>query len=661
MTRLKKGLYRSFNKRSIVTSSVFLFLSAPLAAAASTQISMLADMSFEELANINITSVSKKSEPLADATASVFVITADDIRRSGAASLPEALRLAPNLQVAQSSGSGYAISARGFNGRNNSAPNKLLVLIDGRSVYTPLFSGVFWDAQDVMLEDIERIEVISGPGGTLWGVNAVNGVINVITRSSKDTQGILAAASGGRQGSNMAFRYGGKLGEDGSYRVYGKQSDRDNLYTANGTPVTDAWHKKQVGFRADVGHEGNRVTVLGNAYNGAIGQAAPGSISITGTTLALGTISISGLNLTSRWDHMLDDGSSFSLQAYYDQTTRDVPPTLAETLDIFDVQFQHSLKPIGMHTPVWGVNYRYGQDDVNNKTPIIAFLPAKVDQKWVSLFAQDEMALRDDLKFTLGIRAEHNPYTGVELLPSARLGWKVLPEHLLWTAVSRTVRAPSRFDRDLFLPTNVPPLTGGPDTVSEVANVYELGYRGQVGRNLTYSITRYKTYYDHLQTLKLYPNATAPTAIVFGNDMDGRANGLEMWGTYQAQTWWRLSAGFTGLKESLRLKPGGVDKSAPTASGKNPEHTWQLRSSFNLTPQHDFDLAVRHVSSLSSPDNIPSYTAIDARFGWKIQRNLELSVTGTNLFGSAHTEYGLAQYRAEIPSSVFVKLVWQQE
>jgi len=634
----------------------------PMTAMASEQISMLADMSFEELASINITSVSKKTERLADAAASIFVITAEDIRRSGAASLPEALRLAPNLQVAQSSGSGYAISARGFNGSNNSAPNKLLVLIDGRSVYTPLFSGVFWDAQDVMLEDIERIEVISGPGGTLWGVNAVNGVINVITRSAKDTQGTMVVAGGGNRGSDAAFRYGGKLGDTGSYRVYGKQSDRDNLSTAIGTPVSDGWHKKQVGFRADLGTEGDRVTVLGNAYSGAIGQAAPGSISITGTALALGTISISGLNLTSRWEHLLDDGSGFSLQAYYDQTKRDVPPTLAETLDIVDLQFQHSLKKVGMHTPVWGIDYRYSQDEVINKTSVIAFLPAQVSQKWVSLFAQDEMSLRDDLKLTVGIRAERNPYTGIELLPSGRLAWKVAPEHLLWTAVSRTVRAPSRFDRDLYLPTNAPPLTGGPDMRAEVANVYELGYRGELSRNLSYSVTRFKAIYDHLQTLKLSPPPPgAPTAIVFGNDMDGRANGLETWGTYQVQSWWRLSAGYTWLKETLQLKPGGVDRTAPSAAGKNPEHTWQVRSSFNLTPQHEFDISVRHVSSLTSPDSIPAYTAIDARFGWKIQRNLELSVIGTNLFGSEHTEYGSSLYRAEIPSSVFVKLVWQQD
>jgi iron complex outermembrane receptor protein len=441
-----------------------------------------AEMSFEELASIQITSVSKKPERLADAAASIFVITADDIHHSGATSLPEMLRFAPNLHVAQSSASGYAISARGMNGSNNSAPNKLLVMIDGRSVYTPLFSGVFWDVQDVVLEDVERIEVISGPGGTIWGVNAVNGVINVITRSAKDTQGGLVSIGTGNHGTDAAFRYGGTVGADGSYRIYGKSFDRKHTSTESGNTVNDAWHKSQVGFRADWKRPGDRVTVHGNMYTGTEDQAAPGAIAISGTNLALDAISVSGVNLTTRFEHLLENESRLSFQAYYDRTERNVPPTFGETLDIFDLQFQHVLRPTGTHAVVWGGTARYGMDRVTN-SPFIAFLPADVNQKWISLFVQDEITLRKDLRLTAGVRAEHNDYTGMEFLPNARLAWNFAPEHLLWTAASRTVRAPSRLDRDAFIPGAPPYLLDGGRTVrSEVANVYEVGYRGAVDK-----------------------------------------------------------------------------------------------------------------------------------------------------------------------------------
>ena len=383
-------------------------------------------MSLEQLLNVEVTSVSRRAERLADAAASIFVISGEDIRRSGVTTLPEALRLAPNLHVAQAHASGYAINARGL---NNSGANKLLVLIDGRSVYTPLFSGVFWDVQDVVLEDVERIEVLSGPGGTLWGTNAVNGVINVITRSAKDTQGGLAAAGAGNREWGGTLRYGGTFGVDGSYRVYGKHLDHDRTETPSGAAKTDAWHKTQVGFRADWGGARDQFTVQGDAYRGSIGQPLPGTISITGTALALDTISVSGANLLTRWGHTLAGGSRLTVQAYFDRTERTVPPTFGEKLSTSDVQFQHSLGLIGAHTFTWGAEYRYARDRVTN-SPIVAFLPARVNQTWLSLFAQDEIDLRDDLRLTLGARLERNDYTGYEFLPTARLAWNVAPDHL---------------------------------------------------------------------------------------------------------------------------------------------------------------------------------------------------------------------------------------
>jgi iron complex outermembrane recepter protein len=620
----------------------------------------LAELSLEELSNIEITSVSKRAERLSDAAASVFVITADDIRHAGVRSLPEALRLAPNLQVAQTSATGYAISARGFNGN---AANKLLVLIDGRSVYTPLFSGVFWDVQDLLLDDVERIEVISGPGGTLWGVNAVNGVINIITYSAANTQGGLVAAGSGNRDNDVAVRYGGKFGDHGGYRVYAKYFERFTTRTEDGDRKDDAWHKSQVGFRTDWSHAGDTLIVHGNAYDGAEGQPLPGTIAIAGVTLPRGTIEISGANLTAHWHRALDGGSSLAVQGYLDRTERSVPPSFAETLDLVDLQFQHSLRPAGIHALVWGAEYRHGWDRIANSTflafvpprPFFGFLPERLEQTWSSIFAQDEMRLREDLRLTIGARLERNDYTGTEFLPSLRLAWKVAPEQLLWAAASRTVRAPSRFDRDVFVPASPPfLLAGGPNVRSEVAKVYEIGYRGQPAKRFSYSVTAFHTVYDHLRTQELAPSRTS---VFFANEMEGESSGIEMWFGYQARDNWRLSGGFNALSERLKLKPGSTDAAGRVAQeGRDPARSWMLRSSLNLPHRTEVDATVRHVSALSDP-RVPAYTAVDLRLGWKPTADLELSISGDNLFGSGHAEFGDRATRSEVGRSVFFRLV----
>lgn len=608
-----------------------------------------ASLSFEELANIRVTSVSKKDERLSDAAASVFVITQDDIRRSGAISLPEALRLAPNLQVAQSSANDYAISARGF---NSGSANKLLVLIDGRSVYTPLHSGVFWDVQQVLLEDVDRIEVISGPGGTLWGTNAVNGVINVITRSARDTLGFLAAAGAGHRGSGAVLRYGGALGEGGAYRVYGQYADRRHTETAAGTAVDDSSHMAQTGFRMDWGTAADQWMVQGNVYQGGEGQPAP-SATVTRAGFAIDAIALSGANLLTRWERALEGGASISVQTYYDGTQRTIPPIFKESLHIVDVQLQHALSPFGIHALVWGAGYRYGMDRVVN-SPFIAFFPADANQKWVSLFVQDELALRDDLRLTLGARMERNDYTGNEFLPNARLAWKAAPEHLLWGAASRTVRAPSRLDRDTFVPGVAPfLLAGGPDFRSEIANVFEIGYRGRPSTLLTYSATLFHADYDHLRTLEAGPS---PGVLVLSNRMEGRTSGLEMWGTWQAAPGWRWSGGYTALQESLTLKPDSSNPTALLAVGKDPAHMWQLRSSHDLSGRSELDFTLRHVDALSNPE-VPAYTVLDIRYGWRPRPGLELTVAAQNLGGTGHGEFSDVRTRSELAPSVWLKLL----
>ncbi|MGZ5200267.1 MAG: TonB-dependent receptor plug domain-containing protein [Telluria sp.] len=640
--------------RQLLAGLAGLACALPAGAAPQGVDSRLADLSIEELSNIEVVSVSKKPEALIDAPASVYVITAEDIRRSGAASLAEVLRLAPNLQVAQTSNASYSITARGMNGGVGTAPNKLLVMIDGRSVYTPLFSGVFWDVQDVLLEDIERIEVISGPGGTLWGVNAVNGVINITTRSAHATGGTLAVLRGASNGGDGAVRYG-DTGGTVSWRVYARTLERAHNELASGAPVNDAWHHSQAGFRADWEHDDDRASVTGNAYRGIEEQPEPGLINVNGYNLRLGTIHTQGANLTAQWQRALAGGGSLSVQAYTDYTRREVPPTFTESLDIADLQVQHSLPALGAHNLVWGLDYRYSWDRLTN-SEVIAFLPAQANQIWSSLFAQDEIALPRDLRLTLGTRVEHNPYTGTEWLPTARWAWKAASGHSMWASASRTVRAPSRLDVDAFIPGKPPYLlAGGPQVSSEVAKVVELGYRAQPLTGLSYSLVLFHNDYEHLRTQEVI---LAGPLVVPSSNMEGRANGVEAWASYQVTGAWRLSAGFTALHETLHSKASSNDVYGPRLAGLDPAHTAQIRSSYSIDDARDVELAVRNVGALAIGP-VPGYTAVDARFGWRLSPRLELSVSGQNLNGS-HAEFGGIGTRIEVPRTVAVKLVWQQ-
>jgi iron complex outermembrane receptor protein len=634
--RLAGKIHRS--RKRLAVPALLLIAAIPVQSAAQGSRD-LADLSLEELGSIEVTSVSGRAERLADAPASIFVITGEDIRRSGVTSLPEALRLAPNLQVARTNANSYAISARGF---NNSIGNKLLVLIDGRTVYTPLFSGVFWNAQDVMLEDIERIEVISGPGATLWGTNAVNGVINVTTRAARDTQGALVSGGAGNLERGTAVRYGGRLGDNGHFRLYGKYFDRDNTELSNGTPVRDSWDKGQVGFRADWGAGDRSFTVQGDAYQGELEQATPGKTRID------------GVNLLGRWNQRLGDGSNLRLQGYYDRTERDQPGVFREDLDILDLEIRHSLKPLGRHAVIWGGGYRYARDEVTNSAAL-AFLPAERDLNWWNVFVQDEIALRSDLGLTLGTRLESNDYTGVEVLPSVRLAWKPAPDRLVWSAISRAVRSPSRLDRELFAPGSAPfLLKGGPNFKSEVSNVAELGYRAQASSALSYSLTAFYHKHDRLRSVEPAPGG----GLVLDNKIEGSTYGVEAWGNYHVTNRWRLSGGTVLLKQDLRLKPDSMDTSGVDALGNDPTHQWMLRSAFDITPRHEFDVMVRHIGALPDP-GVPAYTAVDARLAWRPRRDLELSVTLNNLLDAKHPEFGTPATRSEFERSVFLKMLWR--
>jgi len=357
--------------------------------------------------------------------------------------------------------------------------------------------------------------------------------------------------------------------------------------------------------------------------------------------------------LLTRWRHVLDSGSDVTLQAYYDRTERNIRGTFDDTLDVFDVQFLHALHSIDAHAIAWGADYRLGQDRVVNDD-FIALLPAETDRAWASLFAQDEITLRDNLRVTVGARIEHNDYTGSEFLPSVRAAWQVAADDLVWVAASRSVRAPSRLDRELFFPANGPPflIQGGPGFRSEVAEVFEVGYRAQSSSRVAYSVTAFHTRYDHLRTLEIAPSGTF---VEFANEMDGTTTGVEAWGTYQPIDSWRVGGGFTILNKDLELKPGSDGLNGGVAAeGNDPDYTWRLQSTHNLPERWELDAIVRGVASSPAPA-VPSYVVVDLRIGWKSTRGTELSLTCQNLFDREHVEFGDPVTRSEFGRSAFFK------
>jgi iron complex outermembrane receptor protein len=585
----------------------------------------LSNLSIEELADIEVSSVSRRPEPLADAPASVYVITGEDIVGAGVLSLPEALRLAPNLQVARINANSYAISARGS---NNSSGNKLLVMIDGRSVYTPLHSGVFWDAQEVLLADIDRIEVISGPGGTLWGANAVNGVINIVTRSSRDTLGSLGVAAAGTEERSAALRHGLRLGAQASVRLYAKASRYDATQMPSGAPVVDAWRMNQVGFRSDGGHDGaNTWTLQGDAYDGS--AESPGGLGRK----------TSGANLLGRLNRDFSDGANLQVQTYFDRYSRRQPGLFTESLDTFDLDVQYRFQAGRKHEVVLGGGVR-DQRDQTTGSALLAFIPADNRLNRVNLFAQDTVALTERLKLTFGAKLERNNYTGLEFQPNLRLAWKVNERRLLWSAVSRAVRTPSRLDRDLFVPGNLGPpyngpLNGGPGFASERLTAYEIGYRAQPTAQTSFTVSAFYDDYDRLRSIE----PAGQGGYVLGNKVRLHATGLEMWGNLQVDARWRLSAGYAALNERWRFASGSGDPGSPSTGGNDPRHRATLRSHFNLPRNVSLDLALRAVSALPNPA-VPGYVEVDARTAWAISNTTEISLAAFNLLDAHHVEFG---------------------
>lgn len=611
-------------------------------------IDTLKKMSLEQLMNLDVTSVSKQPQLYGEAPAAIAVISNEEIIRSGASSIPEALRLADNLEVEQDSSSGWNISARGF---NVNLANKLLVMIDGRTVYTPLYSGVYWNAQDYLLEDIDRIEVVSGPGGTLWGANAVNGVINITSKDAKDTQGGYVETGGGTQLQDfVGARYGGTFAPDVYYRFYAKYFDEGAETSSNGvSSAQDSWNMGQGGFRIDDEADSrDKFTLQGDIYNSFLNVSTDNQENFVGG------------NVLGRWSRVISDDSNMSLQLYFDRTYADEPvgaeTTFGYALDTYDLDFQHHFSLDAGNQLTWGLGYRFTHDVVQN-VAALSFLPATLDQQLFSVFAQDEIELGRDLFLTAGSKVEHNDYTGFEFEPSVHLKWDLAEKQMFWAAVSRAVRMPSRIDTDVSVP---PLLEGGSDFLSETLVAYEMGYRAQLTGEWVASLSTFFNNYDDLRSLSPTPRTIYP--ITIANGLAGQTYGLEFTTDYQVSGRWQLHAGYDLLHENIWVKPGQTDIDNGTEDAADPQNQAFLRSSMDLPGNLELDPVLRWVDAIYNLNGatpivaVPSYLEMDARLGWRPVKNLELSVTGQNLLQPYHVEFVSGE---EISRSVYGKVALQ--
>lgn len=628
--------------------------------------------SINELMQMEVSSASRKSQTVSDTAAAAFVISQEDIRRSGATSIPDALRLAPGIEVAQINASVWAVTARGFNGRY---ANKLLVLMDGRSVYTPLFSGVFWDLQDTMMEDIERIEVIRGPGAVMWGANAVNGVINIITKKAKDTQGNLFVAGGGNQERGFAgYRYGGRVGDDGSYRVYAKTFERNTFVNAAGERLHDDWRSVQGGFRIDdrISND-SRYTLQGDVYRKNVGNTVPAQTVVPPFNTPFNVDDhAEGANLLGRWEGNFSDGSEFMLQGYYDRVNFSAA-ALSDSQDMLDIDFQHRLHPNSDHDLMWGASYRFIHSAATNSAAI-SFNPNSLGYHNGSVFVQDDITLIDDtLRLTLGTKLEESHFGNTQVQPNARLMWTPDPKHSVWASVSRAARTPSRGEAqaNIALGSAPPPFTmiqviGQSDPKLRAEKVFsaEIGYRTQWTDKFSTDITAFSNHYTDLimfrQGVLDFATLTQPM-IWYNNSREVTTRGIEIASEWQVLDWMRFTGNYSHLKIEMPY-----DAANPDTAGLSPRHRGSLRWQMDLPEKVKLDLTLRHVGKLAGVgQEVQAYTTFDARLAYEPYTGLELAVIAQNLFSPRHPEYhdssaiSLPGSALEVPRSIYGKLSWR--
>jgi iron complex outermembrane receptor protein len=660
-----------------------------------------------------VTSVSKRPEMVHKAASAIYVLTGEDIRRSGAVNIMEALRMVPGVLVSKLNQNRYAISIRGFNQRLGS--DKLLVLMDGRSVYSPVAAGVFWIGQDTVLEDIDRIEVIRGPGAALWGSNAVAGVINIIrgpgaalwgsnavagviniiTKSAAETQGGLVAGGAGTQEKGFAtLRYGGKTENGFNYRLYGKYRDRGPGENADGSDAFDSKQMGQGGFRTDWQvNKADQLTVQGDYYrlesdldfrSRFVSFAPP--FGIGGSTPYKGPNIQEGANVLTRWNHTMEDSSSFQLQMYYDRLKRKSGVPFDNVVDQFDIDFQHNLSFAEVHNFIWGLNYRFINYDLET-TNIIN--NNRENSNLASLFLHDEIQLiPKKLSLILGIKIEYNSFTDFEFQPSVRTAWNPEPNHTVWGAISRAVRLPTVSDQNIesnqVLFPGAPPLliNGVPngDAKAEELLAYELGYRAKIGKKLNFDLTGY--YYDYDNLLETNNGAFGfdpnpppghNVAQVFNaNSVRGDIYGVELSAQWQVRRNWRLAGSYSYINIELEPFPGApISSSATNSQGQfeaelEPKHIFNIRSYLNLPHNLEFDTLFYYVSGRSAPSgpgtfqSIPKYGRLDVRLGWKPMKNVDLSFVAQNLLDPAHLELReLLEVESETPRSFYLKATFK--
>jgi iron complex outermembrane receptor protein len=640
----------------------------------------LSDISLDTLANTEITSVSRKAEKLSQAAAAVFVITQEDIRRSGLTSIPDLLRMVPGLTVAQIDASKWAVTARGFDER---LADKMLVLMDGRTVFDPLSSGVYWDVQDTIVEDIERIEVIRGPGATLWGANAVNGVVNIITKKAKDTQSSLVTAGGGSQeGEVSAIRYGGTLRDRGYYRVFAKYTHQDAFTDSLGREADDDWRILHGGFRTDwVLSSRDDLTVQGDLYKGNAGQSVPGLLSLSPP--ATGTFEdrthMSGGNLLGRWHRASSERVDTTFQMYFERADRNEARLLGEFRHTIDLDFEQDFRAGDRHVLVWGGDYRYATDTTTGSLNL-SFNPARRNTNLYGAFLQDEITLVPDrLRVTIGSKLEHNYYSGFAVQPNVRVLWTVRPRYVIWMAISRASENSSRFDADIRNNGDVFVGASGITTLvssfgthhlpPESVVAYELGQRGQISKWLTFDVATFYNHYSERHTQEpaapFFETNPPPLHLVLPtvtmSHISGETHGIEVFSQWKFTSFWNFSAGYSLFEIHLHASKNSQDFTTANGSeGSTPRHAFQVRSQLNLPHKLEFDDAVYFVGRLRGP-HVPAYPRVDARFGWHATEHVEISIGAQNLLDPRHFEFGSGDFveATQVGRNAYGKLTWR--
>jgi iron complex outermembrane recepter protein len=621
------------------------------------------DLSLEQLLDTKVLSVSKKDETIADAHAAIYVVTNEDIMRSGVTSVPDALRLVPGVNVAKSDSNSWAISIRGF---NSVLANKLLVLIDGRTVYNPVFGGVLWEAQNMMLTDIDRIEVIRGPGGTLWGANAVNGVINIITKKSSDTQGNIVNFLSGNEEQNVSARHGGTLPNNGNYRVYVKAFKKDSSHHPVRDHTYDNWDGFRTGFRADWN---DKFMFQGDAYRTNTQQRRQ-HFSLTPPYMPVENQKLvyEGVSLLGRWIEQQESGSQFSLQTYIDWARRDEPLNFIDDRMTYDIEAQYNFAPMEIHELIAGAGFRY-MDDEKTGNENVSFSPANLQSNLYNIFVQDKITLSPEKWFlTLGTKYEHNDFSGSEIQPNIRLQWQPSDSQTWWSAISRAVRTPTPIEEDLTSTLGTAAgarvaIVPNEEAKSEKLIAYELGYRNQLTDELSADVATFYNDYERLQTLEfqsliLVNNGTDPLhyliPIKFANSMQGNSHGVETAITWMPNTDLKLALNCTWLQMSLESDIANQEG----AEQLHPDYQFGFKSFWNIGSNWRLDTSIIHIAELSTITD--DYTKLDINLSWQVQKDLRLSLVGQNLLEKYHGEFGSTAdiNSGEMERSIFGKVTW---